>query len=58
MTTFRTILAAAFVFASIGAAQADGWETYLREFVRCTEAEYLEKVGGAARVSRLEMPVF
>lgn len=41
-----------------GAAQADGWEMYLREFVRCTDAEYLEKVGGAARVSRLELPVF
>jgi glutaconate CoA-transferase subunit A len=41
-----------------GAAQADGWETYLQEFIRCTDADYLEKVGGAERVSRLELPVF
>ncbi len=40
------------------ASEAGGWEAYAREFVQCTDQEYLAKMGGAERVSRLELPVF
>jgi len=40
------------------ASKADGWTAYVREFVQCTDQEYLAKVGGAEKVSNLELPVF
>jgi len=40
------------------ASKADGWTAYVREFVQCTDQEYLAKVGGAEKVSKLELPVF
>jgi glutaconate CoA-transferase subunit A len=40
------------------AAEPGGWDAYTQEFVHCTEQEYLAKVGGAERVSKLELPVF
>jgi glutaconate CoA-transferase subunit A len=40
------------------AAEPGGWEAYAGEFVQCTDQEYLTKMGGAERVSRLELPVF
>ena len=40
------------------AAEPAGWETYTREFVYTTEAEYLSKAGGAKRLTALPLPVF
>jgi glutaconate CoA-transferase subunit A len=40
------------------ASEPGGWEAYAGEFVQCTDQEYLTKMGGAERVSRLELPVF
>ncbi|MFT3791226.1 MAG: CoA-transferase [Rudaea sp.] len=40
------------------AATADGWRAYFDEFVAPGEAAYLAKVGGAARIGQLELPVF
>lgn len=40
------------------ATQADGWQEYAAEFIHCDETQYLEKVGGAARIEQLPLPVF
>jgi glutaconate CoA-transferase, subunit A len=40
------------------ASEDGGWQKYLDEFVRDGESAYLEKVGGAARVRGLKLPVF
>jgi glutaconate CoA-transferase subunit A len=40
------------------AAEDDGWAKYVAEFVKDGEAAYLEKVGGAAKVAALPLPVF
>jgi glutaconate CoA-transferase subunit A len=40
------------------ATENGGWERYLAEFVQPGEAEYLTRVGGPARLSRLAPPVF
>lgn len=40
------------------ASEDGGWQKYAAEFVAISEAEYLEKAGGAARVSKLKTPVF
>ncbi len=40
------------------AAEEGGWEAYMNEFVRCSESEYLAKVGGVERVGKLRTPVF
>lgn len=34
-------------------AKAGGWQEYASEYINCTEAEYLEKVGGAAAIEAL-----
>jgi glutaconate CoA-transferase subunit A len=40
------------------ATEENGWESYVSEFIAPGEEAYLEKVGGAERVSRLKPPVF
>ena len=40
------------------AKEEGGWEKYVNEFVKCSEAEYLEKVGGAAAIKKLPKPTF
>ncbi|HPP82789.1 MAG TPA: CoA-transferase [Rubrivivax sp.] len=35
-----------------------GWPQYVERYVNCSEAEYLERVGGAAAVRGLPLPVF
>jgi glutaconate CoA-transferase subunit A len=40
------------------AGEENGWAAYVAEFIAGGEAAYLEKVGGAERVSRLKPPVF
>jgi glutaconate CoA-transferase, subunit A len=43
---------------SAGAAEAGGWEAYAREFISCTDTEYLAKAGGPERIRSLDLPVF
>lgn len=40
------------------AKEAGGWQAYFDRYVNCTEAEYLERVGGAEAVRSLPLPVF
>ncbi len=40
------------------AKEADGWQKYVERYVACGESAYLERVGGAAAVRRLPLPVF
>lgn len=40
------------------AKDAGGWQGYFDRYVNCTEAEYLERVGGADAVRGLPLPVF
>jgi len=40
------------------AKEPDGWQQYAERYVHCTEAEYLERVGGEAAVRALPLPVF
>lgn len=35
-----------------------GWSQYFERYVACSEAEYLERVGGEAAVKKLPLPVF
>jgi glutaconate CoA-transferase, subunit A len=41
-----------------GAAEEQGWQKYTDEFLATDETAYLAKVGGAARVGALPLPVF
>ena len=43
---------------SDSAAQDDGWQQYAETHVNCSDAEYLERNGGAERISQLPMPIF
>ncbi len=38
--------------------EADGWAQYYERYIACGEAAYLERVGGAAAVKKLPLPVF
>lgn len=40
------------------AKEATGWQQYAEQYIHCTEAEYLERVGGIAAVRQLPLPVF
>jgi glutaconate CoA-transferase subunit A len=40
------------------AKEPGGWQQYRERYVDCSEAEYLERVGGADAVRRLPLPVF
>jgi len=40
------------------ASEEGGWQKYAEEFVSIPEAQYIEKAGGAARISKLKRPVF
>ena len=40
------------------ATEADGWARYVSEFVALPEEQYLERVGGTARLAALPPPVF
>jgi glutaconate CoA-transferase subunit A len=40
------------------AAESGGWQRYFDEFVADGEASYLERVGGAAKVSKLPFPIY
>ncbi len=35
-----------------------GWQSYFDKYIACTEAEYLEKVGGVEAITSLPLPVF
>jgi len=41
-----------------GAAEEGGWNKYVAEFLAGSESDYLERVGGAARLAKLPLPVF
>lgn len=40
------------------AADENGWDGYVKEFLREGEAAYLAKIGGAERLAQLKQPVF
>jgi glutaconate CoA-transferase subunit A len=40
------------------AGEAGGWERYCAEYLGGTEGDYLARMGGAARLSQLPVPVF
>src|SRR5690606_968866 len=40
------------------AKEASGWSDYMDKYIRCTEAEYIEKVGGLEAIKKLPLPVF
>jgi glutaconate CoA-transferase, subunit A len=40
------------------ASEAQGWQRYVSDFITQPEAQYLERVGGAARLAALPPPVF
>ena len=40
------------------AKEEGGWEGYVEKYVNCSEAEYLDRVGGAEAIRKLPMPVF
>jgi glutaconate CoA-transferase subunit A len=40
------------------AKEEGGWARYFEQYVACSEAEYLERVGGEAAVKKLPLPVF
>ncbi len=40
------------------AKEEGGWQAYADRYVFCSEAEYLERVGGAEAVRKLPLPVF
>ncbi|HQR02537.1 MAG: CoA transferase subunit A [Proteobacteria bacterium] len=40
------------------ASEESGWANYVKEFVACTETEYLAKNGGAETIGKLPMPIF
>jgi glutaconate CoA-transferase subunit A len=40
------------------AGESGGWQRYCAEFIDPPAAEYLARVGGAARVGALALPVF
>jgi glutaconate CoA-transferase subunit A len=41
-----------------GAREEGGWQRYAERYVHCSHAEYIERVGGAAAVRALPLPVF
>jgi len=40
------------------AKEPGGWQQYVERYVNCSQAEYLERVGGEAAVHKLPLPVF
>lgn len=40
------------------AKEEGGWQKYAERYVNCTDAEYLERVGGIDAVRKLPLPVF
>jgi len=40
------------------ATEGDGWQRYTQQYLGASEADYLERIGGAARVRALPVPVF
>ena len=40
------------------AKEEGGWEAYVERYVNCSEAEYLDRVGGAEAIRKLPLPVF
>jgi glutaconate CoA-transferase subunit A len=40
------------------AGEEGGWARYTKDFLAGTEADYLSRVGGAAKIAKLPMPVF
>ncbi len=40
------------------ATEEGGWEKYRAQFIDCSEAEYLARSGGAARIRALALPIF
>lgn len=43
---------------SDSAGEESGWQTYMDTFVNCGAGDYLERNGGAERVSQLPLPTF
>jgi glutaconate CoA-transferase subunit A len=40
------------------AAEPDGWQAYVEQYVKCGEDEYLARVGGLDAIRKLPLPVF
>lgn len=40
------------------AREPDGWKRYAERYVHCSEADYLDRVGGEPAIRRLPLPVF
>ncbi len=40
------------------AKDENGWQAYVARYVQCSEAEYIEKVGGLDAIRQLPLPVF
>lgn len=40
------------------AKDAAGWQAYVDKYINCTEAEYIEKVGGLEAISKLPLPIY
>ncbi|AQZ96469.1 CoA transferase subunit A [Halopseudomonas phragmitis] len=43
---------------SDSAGEEGGWQRYLETYVNCSDADYLERNGGAERISGLPLPIF
>lgn len=50
--------AAHFKAYAASAKEPDGWQRYAQQYVHCSEAEYLDRVGGLDAVRQLPLPVF
>lgn len=35
-----------------------GWQAYVNKYIKCTEAEYIEKVGGLEAIGKLPLPIY
>ncbi|MEL4180368.1 CoA transferase subunit A [Roseateles sp. PN1] len=40
------------------AKEEGGWQSYADRYVNCSEAEYIDRVGGAEAIKKLPLPVF
>ena len=40
------------------AKEENGWQNYVEQYVNCSEAEYIEKVGGLEAIKQLPLPIY
>ncbi|MDB5984658.1 MAG: CoA-transferase subunit alpha [Pseudomonas sp.] len=47
-----------FKLYNASAQEPDGWQAYVEQYVNCTHAQYLDRVGGLDAIHTLPLPVF